>query len=78
MLDDYLKYMQSIDDKDLLVAFEECQSCRETGVLVSGKARQIMNRWAELSGSNTFPPMVIMQEISNEMAKRYYKEKNLK
>ena len=77
-MDDYLEYMKGIDDKDLLIAFEECQSCRETGILVSGKARQIMNRWTEISGSNTFSPMVIMQEISNEMAKRYYKEKQMK
>lgn len=74
-MDEYLEYMSSIDDKDLITAFEECQSCRETGILASGKARQIMNRWTELSGSNIFTPMVIMQEISNEMAKRYYKIK---
>lgn len=74
-MDDYLKYMASIDDKDLLTAFKECQSCRETGILVDGKARQIMNRWTKISESNTFTPTVIMQEISNEMAKRYYKLK---
>lgn len=74
-MDDYLEYMKSIDDTDLLTAFEECQSCRETGILSNGKAREIMNKWTELSGSNIFPPMVIMQEISNEMAKRYYKTK---
>lgn len=73
--DNYLDYMASIGDDDLLVVFEECQSCRETGILSSGKARQIMNRWMELSGGNNFTPMVIMQEISNEMAKRYYKMK---
>ncbi len=74
-MDDYLDYIGSISDKDLLIAFEECQSCRETGILSSGKARQIMNRWTELSGGNNFTPMTIMQEISNEMAKRYYKLK---
>lgn len=74
-MNNYLEYMESIEDRDLLIAFEECQSCRETGILISGKARQIMNKWSELSGSNTFTPMVIMQEISNEMAKRYYKIK---
>ena len=74
-MDDYLDYMKSIDDKDLLLAFDECQVCRATGILSAGKARQIMNRWVELSGSNNFTPMVIMQEISNEMAKRYYKLK---
>lgn len=72
-MDDYLDYMRSIDDKDLLLAFEECQSCRKTGILPAGKARSIMNRWAEISGGNNFTPMTIMQEISNEMAKRYYK-----
>lgn len=68
-MDYYLDYMGSISDKDLLLAFEECQSCRETGILSSGKPRQIMNRWTELSGSNNFIPMVIMLEISNGMAK---------
>ena len=34
-----------------------------------------MNKWKELSGSNTFSATVIMQEISNEMAKRYYELK---
>jgi len=77
-MDDYLDYMGSISDEDLLLAFEECQSCRETGILSSGKARQIMNKWTELSGGNNFTPMVIMQEISNEMAKRYYMMKTTK
>lgn len=49
-MDDYLEYMGSIDDKDLLLAFEECQSCRNTGILPIGKARSIMNKWVELSG----------------------------
>ena len=71
-MDDYLIYMGCIDDKDLLLAFEECQLCRETGILPVGKARSIMNKWSELSGGNNFTPMTIMQEISNEMAKRYY------
>lgn len=75
-MDDYLEYMEGIDDRDLLTAFEECQLCRDTGILSSGKAREIMNKWTELSGSNAFSPMVIMQEISNEMAKRYYKMKS--
>ena len=74
-MDNYLEYMESIDDKYLLTAFEECQSCRETGILPVGKARSIMNKWTELSGSNNFTATVIMQEISNEMAKRYYKLK---
>lgn len=74
-MEDYLDYMASIDDEYLLIAFEECQLCKETGILSSGKARQIMNRWTELSGGNNFTPMVIIQEISNEMAKRYYKMK---
>ena len=75
MMDDYKTYMSNINDKDLLIAFEECQSCRETGILPVGKARSIMNKWKELSGSNTFSATVIMQEISNEMAKRYYELK---
>ena len=75
MMDDYKTYMSNINDKDLLIAFEECQSCRETGILPVGKARFIMNKWKELSGSNTFSVTVIMQEISNEMAKRYYELK---
>ena len=75
MMDDYKTYMSNINDKDLLIAFEECQSCRETGILPAGKARSIMNKWKELSGSNTFSATVIMQEISNEMAKRYYELK---
>ena len=75
MMDEYKTYMSNINDKDLLIAFEECQSCRETGILPAGKARSIMNKWKELSGSNTFSATVIMQEISNEMAKRYYKLK---
>ena len=77
-MDNYLEYMESIDDKDLLTAFEECQLCRETGILSAGKARSIMNKWTELSGSNNFTATVIMQEISNEMAKRYYKLKTSK
>ena len=75
MMDEYKTYMSNINDKDLLIAFEECQSCRETGILPAGKARSIMNKWKELSGSNTFSVTVIMQEISNEMAKRYYELK---
>ena len=75
MMDDYKTYMSNINDKDLLIAFEECQSCRETGILPAGKARSIMNKWKELSGSNTFNAIVIMQEILNEMAKRYYELK---
>ena len=75
MMDEYKTYMSNINDKDLLIAFEECQSCRETGILPVGKARFIMNKWKELSGSNTFSAIVIMQEISNEMAKRYYELK---
>lgn len=75
MMDEYKTYMSNINDKDLLIAFEECQSCRETGILPAGKARSIMNKWKELSGSNTFNATVIMQEISNEMAKRYYELK---
>ena len=75
MMDEYKTYMSNINDKDLLIAFEECQSCRETGILPAGKARSIMNKWKELSGSNTFSAIVIMQEISNEMAKRYYELK---
>ena len=75
MMDEYKTYMSNINDKDLLIAFEECQSCRETGILSAGKARSIMNKWKELSGSNTFSATVIMQEISNEMAKRYYELK---
>lgn len=77
-MDNYLEYMENIDDKDLLTAFEECQSCRETGILPAGKARSRMNKWMELSGSNNFTATVIMQEISNEMAKRYYKLKTSK
>lgn len=77
-MDNYVDYMSSIDDKDLLIAFEECQQCRETGILPVGKARSIMNKWKELSGSNNFNATVIMQEISNEMAKRYYKLKKSK
>ena len=75
MMDEYKTYMSNINDKDLLIAFEECQLCRETGILPAGKARSIMNKWKELSGSNTFSATVIMQEISNEMAKRYYELK---
>ena len=75
MMDEYKTYMSNINDKDLLIAFEECQSCRKTGILPAGKARSIMNKWKELSGSNTFSATVIMQEISNEMAKRYYELK---
>lgn len=75
MMDEYKTYMSNINDKDLLIAFEECQSCRETGILPAGKARSIMNKWKELSGSNTFSATVIMQEISNEMSKRYYELK---
>ena len=75
MMDEYKTYMSNINDKDLLIAFEECQSCRETGILPAGKARSIMNKWKELSSSNTFSATVIMQEISNEMAKRYYELK---
>ena len=75
MMDEYKTYMSNINDKDLLIAFEECQSCRETGILPVDKARFIMNKWKELSGSNTFSVTVIMQEISNEMAKRYYELK---
>ena len=75
MMDEYKTYMSNINDKDLLIAFEECQSCRETGILPVSKARFIMNKWKELSGSNTFSVTVIMQEISNEMAKRYYELK---
>ena len=75
MMDEYKTYMSNINDKDLLIAFEECQSCRETGILPAGKARSIMNKWKELSGSNTFSATVIMQEISNEMAKTYYELK---
>ena len=75
MMDEYKTYMSNINDKDLLIAFEECQSCRETGILPAGKSRSIMNKWKELSGSNTFSATVIMQEISNEMAKRYYELK---
>ena len=77
MMDEYKTYMSNINDKDLLIAFEECQSCRETGILPAGKARSIMNKWKELSGSNTFSAIVIMQEISNEMAKRYYELKKM-
>ena len=75
MMDEYKTYMSNINDKDLLIAFEECQSCRETGILPAGKARSIMNKWTDLSGSNNFTATVIMQEISNEMAKRYYELK---
>ena len=74
-MDEYKTYMSNINDKDLLIAFEECQSCREKGIPPAGKARSIMNKWKELSGSNTFSTTVIMQEISNEMAKRYYELK---
>ena len=77
MMDEYKTYMSNINDKDLLIAFEECQSCRETGILPAGKSRSIMNKWKELSGSNTFSATVIMQEISNEMAKRYYELKKM-
>ena len=77
MMDEYKTYMSNINDKDLLIAFEECQSCRETGILPAGKARSIMNKWKELSGSNTFSATVIMQEISTEMAKRYYELKKM-
>ena len=43
-MDEYKTYMSNINDKDLLIAFEECQSCRETGILPAGKARSIMNK----------------------------------
>lgn len=74
-MDEYTDYMSSLEDKDLLVAFEECQTCRETGILIDGKAREIGRKWAELSNTKVLPPMTIVQEISNEMAKRYYELK---
>lgn len=72
---DFLDYMKSISDEDLLTAFEECQSCRETGILSFGKARSIIKKWAELSGNSNFSVNFIMNEVSNEMARRYYRLK---
>lgn len=69
---DFYKYMKDLKDEDLLLAFKECQSYWETGIIPPGKIRLIIDEVISRSGSITFPSHVMVQEISNEMARRYY------
>lgn len=71
----FREYMQGIEDKTLLKAFEEFQDCMDTGVLEDGEARKLWKKYEEIYSTKILLKD-IEKEIYYEMAMRYYEIRN--
>jgi len=68
----FREYTKGLLDADLIQVYKECQELQATGVLGTGKVRELARLYKEIYHLNEINLSIIEKEIYFEMARRYF------